>query len=190
MASTTKALHSYTRNESTALTTISDDDSVSFATVSDDEKDNATSSGVSFGIVKIREYNRTVGDHPDVTRGAPMTLDWEYWEHSDIDLSQYEQVRQGERTKYLRMTSSSRNELLLKEFHVTPEEWEAAAELAKKTRQQRAESAKDRENSSVWNKVSSRRFLMTKQGSDVKGDKKKKKGPRLFKNLRRSLSIR
>lgn len=46
---------------------------------------------VSFGTLNIREYERTLGDHPDVTSGPPLALGWEYREvATGIQLVEYE----------------------------------------------------------------------------------------------------
>ena len=43
---------------------------ISSSSSDDDEK------GVRFGVVTVHEFNMIKGDHPDVTSGCPVTIDW------------------------------------------------------------------------------------------------------------------
>jgi hypothetical protein len=52
---------------------------------------------VVFGRVEVREYARTLGDHPDAATGPPLALDWEYEERGSLTLEEYEQQRQHRR---------------------------------------------------------------------------------------------
>lgn len=48
------------------------------------------SKSLCFGVVAIRTYNQTLGDNPAVTIGPPIQLDWEYKEHDEIDVNEFE----------------------------------------------------------------------------------------------------
>lgn len=54
---------------------------------------------VSFHVVAIREYPRTLGDHPDTMMGPPITLAWEYRTPPSLGLDDYEAERGERRTK-------------------------------------------------------------------------------------------
>mmetsp|Transcript_3224 Transcript_3224/g.5063 ORF Transcript_3224/g.5063 Transcript_3224/m.5063 type:complete len:328 (-) Transcript_3224:384-1367(-) len=52
---------------------------------------------VTFGVVNIREYDLTLGDHPDCTFGPPMSLDWDYEEVFESSVEYYETNREPRR---------------------------------------------------------------------------------------------
>mmetsp|Transcript_8881 Transcript_8881/g.20550 ORF Transcript_8881/g.20550 Transcript_8881/m.20550 type:complete len:248 (-) Transcript_8881:101-844(-) len=53
---------------------------------------------VTFKDIEIREYNQTVGDHPNVSYGPPISLDWDYEEKGTVDLDAYEEGRGNRRS--------------------------------------------------------------------------------------------
>lgn len=55
---------------------------------------------VTFGVVNIREYDLTLGDHPDCSFGPPMSLDWCYEEVYESELEYYETHREPRRKPY------------------------------------------------------------------------------------------
>ena len=48
---------------------------------------------VSFGSMKIREYNVEISDHPSCSYGPPIQLSWDYKEKEDETLDSYEEKR-------------------------------------------------------------------------------------------------
>jgi len=48
------------------------------------------SKSVQFSTIGIRDYSLCLGDHPDVNRGAPVSLDWKYEPEQSFDLEEYE----------------------------------------------------------------------------------------------------
>ena len=61
----------------------------------DNEHDVTTSqvrrsSKVQFGTVEIRDYKRILGDHPCVSIGPPLSIDWDYEENEPQDVDDYE----------------------------------------------------------------------------------------------------
>jgi hypothetical protein len=95
---------------------------------------------LTWGTVQIREYNRTIGDHPDVTYGPPLSLDWEYNQHEHVTLDVYEQERSARQRRILRLSSLTRRNLLANEFLIDREELERAEKLVAKMQKQRAQS--------------------------------------------------
>ncbi|CAB9516920.1 expressed unknown protein [Seminavis robusta] len=97
-------------------------------TVDVDEIDQALHSNkksVSFGSIQIREYNRVVGDHPDVQVGPPISIGWDFVEHESKSLDTYEADRPPR--KFLRRLSSiTRKNMLANVFGVPEEEIRAA----------------------------------------------------------------
>ena len=81
---------------------------------------------VQFGSIQIREYNRIVGDHPDVKVGPPLGLSWEYVLKPTLLVDEYEANRAPYK-RFLRMSSISRRNLLMNVFNI-PEQDIANAE--------------------------------------------------------------
>ena len=53
--------------------------------------ESSCQSTVSFGEIQIREFERIVGDHPDVSdRGPPLAIGWAYYQHDAVPLDEYE----------------------------------------------------------------------------------------------------
>jgi hypothetical protein len=60
----------------------------------DDDTEHSTNSNetkiVQFSTIEIRDYSLCLGDHPDVNRGAPVSLDWEYQSEQSFGIVEYE----------------------------------------------------------------------------------------------------
>mmetsp|Transcript_30524 Transcript_30524/g.46238 ORF Transcript_30524/g.46238 Transcript_30524/m.46238 type:complete len:164 (-) Transcript_30524:159-650(-) len=65
---------------------------------------------VTFDTVDVREYERTVGDHPETKIGPPIALGWGYVEGKSVPLDQFE--LQKRRKGIRRMTSVARRNIL------------------------------------------------------------------------------
>jgi len=48
---------------------------------------------VSFGDLRIRDYNVALSDHPECSFGPPVQLAWEYHERETLPLDSYEESR-------------------------------------------------------------------------------------------------
>eukprot|EP00957_Ditylum_brightwellii_P144576 11012971-Ditylum_brightwellii.AAC.1 len=71
---------------------------------------------VSFGVIKVRGYERALGDHPCVTSGAPVTLGWRYRQYRDLSVDEYERARGPTRQReQFRMPREARVQILLNE---------------------------------------------------------------------------
>ena len=66
------------------------------------DRDDGLPLMVSFGSVTIRKYPIMLGDNPCVSRGAPVTIDWEYQSEHEVDLSRYEAKKKAELERMLR----------------------------------------------------------------------------------------
>ena len=60
---------------------------------------NSFSKHVSFSDVLIRDYDITIGDHPDCSIGPPISLSWDFYQYPSINLEQYEIYRPPRRTR-------------------------------------------------------------------------------------------
>jgi len=70
--------------------------------------------GVTFQAVKIREYNRTIGDNPSCMVGVPISLDWSHSNESKFPLDDYEKLKGMKRSKSMMRIPSKIRESLLK----------------------------------------------------------------------------
>ncbi len=73
--------------------------------------DKSSSSRVSFGDVRVRRHKITLGDHPCVSQGPPVALDWSYMSSQHFDLEDYEMIT-GDRQKAQKISREEREELL------------------------------------------------------------------------------
>ena len=79
------------------------------------------SNSVSFSVVQVREYERTLGDNPACPKGPPISLGWLYQVYPDVCITEH-----GQRTKRtkgeMRLPPSKRTSLLVDEWKVTAQE--------------------------------------------------------------------
>ena len=85
-----------------------------------------TSSSVSFNSITIREYDLTLGDHPDCSWGPPLSLDWDFDEVHEGCVIQYEEQRAPKRKPRQMVQSSIRRKAYLKSIGYTDEDIEVA----------------------------------------------------------------
>merc|ERR1712125_245778 len=106
---------------------------------------------VSFGSIYVRQYERIVGDNPSTTVGVPVSIGWAYYEDEEqyinpVSLDRYEMnrrinnLKRGRNRKQLRMTSITRENMLLNVFGVPKKELIEAEKEIKKIRKQRNRS--------------------------------------------------
>lgn len=100
------------------------------------------SKGVSFGSVKVREFNRIAGDHPDCTEGPPMSLDWKFIEQTPVTVEWYEGQQDFRRQGLFAMPPDIRTEILLHGFQNSQEDLLAAEKMALKTARKREKTRK------------------------------------------------
>jgi hypothetical protein len=110
----------------------------------------SSSRQVRFGSIERREYNRMVGDHPDVRVGPPITFSWEFGELPPMPIDVYEGEKAERASKGLRkMSSITRKNMLRTVFEVSEEEIMVAEKEVQKIRKQREHSSKQSETSAV-----------------------------------------
>jgi hypothetical protein len=98
---------------------------------------------VTFHLVHVREYGRTVGDHPEVKVGPPIALSWQYVTKSPVLVEAYQIERElngrgGARGNQVnRLTSIARKNLLL-EYGYTEIDFRKAEVEVQLVREQRS----------------------------------------------------
>jgi hypothetical protein len=117
--------------ESTSAT-----DSSSGSSSESESDGSATRRNIKFESVKVREYNVTIGDHPNCYSGAPVQLDWDYDELSACDIEEYENER-GPRRSHTQMFMNKRyrNQVLQEAGHTEDELIKAEKDVQKIQRQ-------------------------------------------------------
>merc|ERR1712151_813941 len=80
----------------------------SLESASSEEKSNKS---VGFANISIRNYNMTLGDHPNCSYGPPMCLSWDYEDSELTSLDDYEENR-PERRKLRPMGYNQRKNIL------------------------------------------------------------------------------
>ena len=94
---------------------------------------------VSFHQVQVQEYARTIGDHPDVVLGPPISIDWEPQHHEAHDFDDYETTRESRRKGSkidMRIHPNTRNRMMIS-AGVSKEEIRAATKAANRASSQR-----------------------------------------------------
>jgi len=99
-----------------------------------DSTASSSSKTVKFHSVCIRSYQQTMGDNPAVTYGPPIQLDWDYEEHEDVDIDDYELQRVFSRRSMQQMALNyyRRKAILMHEYGFTEAEMKKAKKEADK----------------------------------------------------------
>ena len=94
---------------------------------------------VKFSHVQIRDYKQIVGDHPDCTVGAPVSLSWEYKELGSRSVDDYEASRGNYRptATVLHMSEFRRESILKNAVGASDEEIKKAIVQVRKVQRQR-----------------------------------------------------
>jgi hypothetical protein len=106
-----------------------------------DDSSRTSKKSVSFGVIQVREYNRVLGDNPDVIFGPPISIGWEYTQNDALPMDEYERTK-PRRKSSLRMSSVTRRNLLLNVFEVPAEEIRAVEREVQKIQKQRSQTLK------------------------------------------------
>lgn len=116
---------------------ILDEEEVSSTLPDDTTSDSSTDARtVRFGPVHVREYNRIVGDHPDVRYGPPIGIGWDWEEVAVRSLDEHEVIRKESQKGLRRLTSLTRRNMLRNTEGVSEEDiQQAEAEVARVCKQ-------------------------------------------------------
>lgn len=97
---------------------------------------------VSFHKIEIREYERTLGDHPSVSSGPPISLDWKVSAEHSFCVEEYEKGKTP-RTRAEMIIPKSVRELMLKEhWDVSRNEMNAVTREVNLTKRNRRATAR------------------------------------------------
>mmetsp|Transcript_36037 Transcript_36037/g.78324 ORF Transcript_36037/g.78324 Transcript_36037/m.78324 type:complete len:254 (-) Transcript_36037:1670-2431(-) len=92
---------------------------------------------ISFDTLSIREHPYTLGDHPDVVLGPPVSMAWEYFDFDSLSIDDYELRRGPRRSKHeMRLPANMRNRMMLS-AGASKEDIMAATKAARKVQRQR-----------------------------------------------------
>ena len=157
-------------------------------------KERRRSSTISFNEVEVRSYPITAGDHPCVSSGPPLTLQWDAVDQRKIDLDDYESTRPQYRSReQMYMPAKVRVEALRSEGHARSI-IEGSAEKAKEGKEQRkqtrrrsgvisaAEHALERSKRGLKNMVhrkkkdEEKKFLRATKAADAQSMKERDEG--------------
>jgi hypothetical protein len=108
---------------------------------------------VSFGHIKIREHPRALGDHPSVSSGPALSLDWysedgncPYSRTKELPLDEYEKERGSPRSRReIVVPRHERQQILLEEVGIPFSEMYAFQEETAMVKRSRKKSAKCRQ---------------------------------------------
>lgn len=112
-------------------------------------KPTKTRHSVTFANVHVREYDRTIGDHPDCRVGPPLTIAWDYEEQEVADIDEYESSRITKHNRKIRLTSSERRKILHDEFGISDEEIHDCTQEAQRVKNNRLKTQKEGKRASA-----------------------------------------
>lgn len=93
---------------------------------------------VSFASVGIREYSQTLGDHPNVSYGPPLSLDWDYNGEIKLDFEVYEAERPPRRSLRGMMQNYYQRRDILSHYGHTEEELKRSKKRINKAKMERS----------------------------------------------------
>lgn len=93
---------------------------------------------VSFASVGIREYSQTLGDHPNVSYGPPLSLDWDYNDEIKLDVESYEAERPPRRSARGMMQNYYQRRDILSRYGHTEEELKRSKKRINKIKMERS----------------------------------------------------
>ena len=99
---------------------------------------------VSFGDIRVREFERIAGDHPDVSDlGPPLAIGWGYYEIDAMPIDDYESIRCYHRhPKLEKLPAETRRIILQYGFCIPMEEICAKQREAMRAKQRREETVR------------------------------------------------
>ena len=109
-------------------------------TISDKIKDKGTtreSQKVSFDTVEVRHYSMQLGDHPNCSIGAPVSLSWNFEAEHPRCIDSFESVRRSQRKARCGLLSFYQRRDILKEAGYTDEQLDTAEHERRKVQRQR-----------------------------------------------------
>ena len=121
-----------------------EDASFSSSSTSDDDSDQEGRKRVSFESVEIIELPFALGDNPSVSRGPPLTTEWEAQHRTTLDLDFFETCRPSRRSGKNLVVSHEDREKLLLEHGFSKQQISEASNEAARARSQRRNQPQER----------------------------------------------
>lgn len=156
-------------------------------------KQTSPKRSVSFGIIKIRSYDRTVGDNPSVSTGPALDFSWEYTSHNDIQLDHFEQHRELSRRSMceLAVRRRERENILKHDFEISRKRIAHCIRSINRTKSQRRQTLNNLKFEGVeecWEKAKRRtlRFVGLKKTTKVEIARLWKNAPKAMEKLKRT----
>mmetsp|Transcript_30648 Transcript_30648/g.72311 ORF Transcript_30648/g.72311 Transcript_30648/m.72311 type:complete len:201 (-) Transcript_30648:1461-2063(-) len=106
---------------------------------SDNGRDNEPKS-VQFTTIEIRDYAQCLGDHPDVNRGAPVSLDWDYQSEQCYDIEEYERKCSQKKSEQQMIQLAFEREYILQKLGYSQEEIYTRSKSVKNDRKKRSQT--------------------------------------------------
>lgn len=105
----------------------------------------SSSKSVHFSTIEVRDYSLCLGDHPDVNRGAPVSLDWEYESEQSFDIEEYEKRTCGreKKTEDEMIRLAFEREYVLRKLGYSMEEIESRSKSVKKDQKNRSQTRRN-----------------------------------------------
>lgn len=100
-------------------------------------------SPIAFSVVQVREFERIIGDHPDVSDcGPPLSIGWRYYENETVPLDRYEQQRSRSFKDLQPLDGETRKNILRYGVGVSPGEIRETIEEVNRVKKQRDQTRK------------------------------------------------
>jgi hypothetical protein len=124
-------------------------DAAAATSISSKRPRNSSKKVVTFHLVYVREYDRVVGDHPEVKVGPPVALGWNYVTQSPVMVEAYDIERELNSSSHGsaagkpdRLTSIARKNMLF-EYGYTETDFRKAEQDVKIIQEQRSMTKKE-----------------------------------------------
>mmetsp|Transcript_7604 Transcript_7604/g.10152 ORF Transcript_7604/g.10152 Transcript_7604/m.10152 type:complete len:257 (-) Transcript_7604:176-946(-) len=138
---------------------------------------------VSFSMIEVRKYERTLGDHPCVSSGAPVALGWRYNQYDGMSVDEYEKTREPALQKeQMRIPHEVRVQMLLEHAQISAREVKEAELSAQKARKEMVKSIKKAKAARSNHLEEMKETAKRKLGRVVRGTGKKQEEDELWRN--------
>lgn len=86
-----------------------------------------------------------LGDHPDVNRGAPVSLDWDYQSEQSFDIEEYERITGGraKKTEDEMKRLAFEREYMLRKLGYSMEEIESQSKIVRQDQKKRSQTRRN-----------------------------------------------
>jgi len=120
---------------------------------------------VSFDSIKIREYQRQLGDNPSCEKGPPISISWDHHNEMEFTVDDYEQYHPNRRDRSeLLIPADERADMLMESGHSRKEIWAAVSQVNISKKKRRDSANEDEKVVALMQSVSRKfkRFMKPK----------------------------